>query len=913
MTSGTTDRSLDLVQRVLQTVGYDSRAIVLNYDFAVPNGGNSLSHVDLAAFSDPVRHDLRTSCIAAQRVSGGTDIEESLGKLSYLAVPWALFLEPEAVGVWPVASMGNPQPVRHVPYDDLQQFFYDHISDFRPDSLVAAKTNGHQLSFSELDRTLLEFAFEATQEILVDRFEAAVTAAKNALGEATDRLPNDVKAIVLQLLAAAVLDDKHLLGNDRCSSAEDLMQRSVKLYGRYFHPLPRNPTWHSVAEITFETLRRNVTFRSFTNEMLGYFYEHALVDKSLRKEMGIHYTPRSIAKRILARMPIEDIPPSNRFVFDGSCGSGNLLIAAYERMLELLPSYWDTSQKHEHLVKRVHGVDLDPFATQVAGLSLLFMDLSGGDAWNLQTGDVIAANPESWAQRPTILVGNPPFRELRSLEGQRSQRASLFLNKYLDVLEPEGLIGMVLPETFLENSSCRDARRRLLEECELLELWQLPEGIFPTSSAATLVVIARKRPSRGSNSGGPVRVQRVSALLREKNGFLNGDRPRFSYVLSSTDDRTKAPDTPMSTSPLDRCVWDSLQSVRTLGQVAHVRNGIIPGKKQRDDHFESEKRGPEWKPWIRGSSDFEPYALKPKQTTFVLFPGGLQWPRTDLEAVFETPNSKVLVNSARAPGNPWRLFAAVDDIGYFPSQGIHCVIPKDATVSLEEVVAFLNSSVASAWIDSRNRRRWIGEDTLRDMPFPVFTGAKRELMRQHATDIMNLKESILERPSRLSAEVAAIRNHAIAVDELVCDALGISEEGRAMLNSIFAGYRRPGLEWRDIRSTSNERPSVSNGRKWPVTGQVIDMDAEGNAATIWVRGYNENEPFRITIPEDMPGWALRPEVAFEAEIPWINRDSERFPVEGLTNFRPMDFSYVGSEELAALLANPQTLNELYGC
>lgn len=913
MTSGTTDRQLNLVRGVLRDVGYDGRAIVRNYDFAVPDHANSLAHVDLAAFSDPVRHDLRTSCIAAQRVSNGSDIEDSLGKLTYLAVPWALVLEPDRVGLWPVGRMGHERPVRHIPYDGLRAFFDDHRAEFRPATLVAAKTSAHQLSFFELDRSLLDFAFESTQEILVDRFEAAVRAAKSALGEETDRLPGNVQELVLQLLAAAILDDKYCLGDARSNSAEDLMRRSTRRYGRYFRRFPQDSTWHKVADITFESLRRNVTFRSFTNEMLGYFYENALVDKTLRQELGIHYTPQSIAKRILARMPIEDIPPSERSVFDGSCGSGNLLIAAYERMSKLLPSNWDRTQKHNHLVKRIHGVDLDPFAAQVARLSLLFVDLFEGDAWDLRTHDFIAANPGNWAQRPTILVGNPPFRELRSSGGQRSQRANLFLNKYLDVLEPGGLIGMVLPETFLENSSCRDARMRLLEECTLLELWQLPEGVFPASNAATTVVIARKRPPMHISRSDPVRVERVGSPAQEKRGFLNGARPRFSYVLTSARDWTVDPDAPMSTSPLDRCVWRALKSVRTLGQVAHVRNGIIPGKRQRSDHFALESSGPEWKPWIGGSAEFEPYALKPKQARFVRYPGDLHRPRTDLEAIFVAPNSKVLVNSGRAPGNPWRLFAAIDDVGYFPSQGIHCIIPKDDSVSLEEFTAFLNSSVASAWIDSRNRRRWIGEDTLRDMPFPVMTNAKRESLQQHAAEVANLKKRMLESPSTGSAQVAAIRDHMLAIDVLVCDAMGISDEGRAMLSKLFTGYRRPGLEWRSTPRTSNERPSTSDVRKWTVTGQVIDVVAETNTVTLWIRGFNENEPFRTQIPEDLPGWALRPEVAFEAEVPWIRQDPEHIPVDGLTNFRPMDFSYAGTEDLVDLLANPERLNDLYGC
>ena len=909
----TSDRPLKLVRHVLQTIGYDDGAIVANYDFAVPEGRNALGQVDLAAFSDPVRHDLNTSCIAAQRVSDETEVQAHLETLSYLAVPWALMLDNDYVGVWRVSRMPSLDPVQQVPYDGLSQFFQEHEGDFRPDALTAAKTKGHQTSFFDLDRTLLQFAYETTQDILVNRFETAVSVAKDSLGATTEPLPGDLTKVVLQILTAAVLDDKHLLGDERSSTAEDLMQRSASRYGRYFDVHSLSRIGHSVAQDTFETLRRNVTFRSFTNEMLGYFYENALVDQKLRKELGIHYTPRSIAHRILSRMPIEDIPPSDRVVFDGSCGSGNFLLAAYERLAELLPSAWDRNQKHNHLVKRVHGVDVDPFAAQVAGLSLFFMDLLAGDSWDVKAADFMTSAPASLTRPPTIVVGNPPFEELRSSEGQRRQRATLFLNKYLDVLEPGGLIGMVLPETFLENSSCRDARRRFLEECELLELWHLPEGIFPTSSAATAIVIARKLTSIRNNQGAPVRVERVGGLSREKTRFLNGDRPRFSYVVPSTEPWTRATDVYISSSPLDKPVWDAVRSAKRLGDIAYVRNGIIPGKNQRSDHIETASRGPEWKRWISGSSEFEPYALKPKQIRYVRYPGNLHRPRTDLESVFESPKSKVLVNSGRAPGNPWRIYAAIDDVGCFPSQGIHCVIPKDSSVSLEEITAFLNSSVASAWVDSRNRRRWIGEDTLRDMPFPAFTNLMRETVKDRVTEIAALKGRALQRRSKQRSEIDVIRKLVRSIDELVCEALEVSAEGCDMLNRLFSGYRRPGLEWNSCRPPLEEVASTSNGRKWPVTGQVIEMDAKDNAVTMWVRGYNDSEPFRIPIPDGMPGWALRPEVAFEAEIPRLTRDIDQFPGHDLTNFRPLDFSYSQTDELVELLANPEKLYELYGC
>ena len=86
---------------------------------------------------------------------------------------------------------------------------------FKPDNLVAAKTQGHQLTFFDFDRTLLDFAYDATQRILVEKFETAVGAARHFASEREDINTEDLTKAVLQILAAAILEDKLLLGGKK--------------------------------------------------------------------------------------------------------------------------------------------------------------------------------------------------------------------------------------------------------------------------------------------------------------------------------------------------------------------------------------------------------------------------------------------------------------------------------------------------------------------------------------------------------------------------------------------------------------------------------------------------------------------------------------------------------------------------
>ena len=887
----TRDSHLNQVQETLVKIGYDPEAIVFDYDFAVSGNEKPWARVDMAAFSDGVQHDLRTSCVAVQRVTHPAEIHTELRKLLYLAPPVALFLGPDEVEIRPVTTKPNNQtnPSR-VPYSSLTNYFNEHARDFHPEALSAAKTQGQQLGLFKFDHNLFDFAYDATQNLLEGGFKTAISDAKRSLHELKQPVTKDVSKVALQILAATILEDKQLLGKEQSSTVGNLLKRSEERYSQYFDNVLLDRVGKETAEIAFETLRRNVTFRSFTNEMLGYLHENTFVDQKLRRELGVSYTPRAIAKRILDRLPIEDIPPANRVVFDGCMGSGNLLLAAFERIAMLLPGGWNRDRRHNYLVQRIHGVDIDRFATLIAGLSLAFMDLPTGGAWNVRTADFLALEPAKLPMTPSILVGHPPIGETRSPQGKRQQQTNLFLNKYLDMLVPKGLLGVILPEAFLEHSRCRDARRRLFEECEILELWHLPEGIFPMLNVATVAVLAKKRPAIPNSPHRPIRIEKVSALPHEKQQFLKGGHPRFSYVQPSAEPWLASQECRVRSSPLKRSLWDSLQVPRRLQDIAQIRSGIIPGS----------------------ASKLEPYALNPGRPEYIQYPGNLHRPRHDLEPDFASQGAKVLVNAHRVPGSPWRIYVEIDDFGYFSRQWLYCVMLQDQSVTWEELAAVLNSSLANAWVDSHNRGRWIGENTLRELPFPSLTDSMRDSIRNWVTEIRALNQRTLPDSPRHDCDTETIRKLVLSIDDIVCDAFKVDEEGRKALREYFTGHRRPGFEWERAEPSEVEAATVSNGRTWTVTGQVIQTDAELGTLTLWVRGYQDNQPFRIPIPETMPGWALRPEAAFEAEIPWSSRYAEDLPVNELIDFRPLDFSYVEPEELMDLLEDPKKLDELYG-
>ena len=498
---------LERIKVGLMSIGYPAEAIEENYDFI---GQKGLLHTNLAAFGDEYRHDLSTSCIAVHWCFNGENRSTILGQLRFLAAPLAFITTPEKVEIWPVSKEITDKPYEVLDYDRIEEYFSRNRLSLMPNILLAAKQGERQLTFFDIDPELLPYAREVTQDILVRRFEEAVSIGQYELRRKRKKgksyFPKDLIPVAMRLLAARILEDKLWVGEPRADTASDLLNKAHHHFENYFADDEIDSVGEEVAQRIFEELRGDITFRSLTNEMLSYFYENAFVTPQIRKQLGIYYTHLEIARNMLNRLPIEDIPPEERFVLDGTCGSGNLLGMAYERLESLLPANQNSKEKYQYLRKHIWGFDKDGLASEIAQLSLLLRSLPFGDNWNINSGDFLSIDYGVLPEQISIIVGNPPFSEPRSINKKRQEVATWFLEKYLDLLAPNGLMGIILPESFLIKSSCEQARNRLLSECELLEVWQLPSGVIPLSDAPIAVLLLRKN---GLSQNSVVRIQRV--------------------------------------------------------------------------------------------------------------------------------------------------------------------------------------------------------------------------------------------------------------------------------------------------------------------------------------------------------------------------------------------------------------------
>lgn len=859
------------IKNAILSLGYTDKMIREDFCFL---GRRGKSKADMVVFGSDRHYNLETACLGIY-YSQYRNLQ-ILDDFRMLAIPYGILAGDHKLEIWPIGPAGpQKQQKQDCSYDQLSEYFSKNRIHFSPNSILRAKEQGRQLSFADLDMGLLfDWGFNATKHKLKSNIESAIENAKSKL---PTKYLDKLTKITIRLLAASILHDKGYVKTADDYHATELLKSARYKYPNYFSVADIKDLDKDIIERILEDIRSGgCVFTNLTTEMLDHLYQYAFVDEKLRRELGIYATPRKLARMIANILPVEDIRLDDLYLLDGTCGSGSLLVAGHKRIYNLLPVFKSEAEKHNFLSNHILGVDKDNFAAEIAGLSLLHESLPSGNSWKIDVRDFVEIDGYAFSERPSLILANPPYRELRG--ESHIEKAIPFVRKNLDLLVDKGLMAIILPETFLQKSSCKDIRKRILEECEMLEIWQLPEGIFEESSSATAILFLRKNVTKPKSF--PVRIRRV--LNEDKTEFINRGFANFSYLFSNQENWNSAHYDFQIVPTIFHELWERLSLLKKLGEVAEIRNGITPGP-GREDHFCHDNPPKDWKKWLNGASAIRPFIVdwenqrrsrnKPYGNRFVNWPGDLYRPIVELKKIFETSNVKIIINARRSPNTRWRLTAAIDEEGYFPSYDLDLIFNIDRDKSIEEIVAVLNHAVVSAWIDDHIRSRDFDIPRLERIPIPDFDEMQKNKLKSSVRELM-------KNPGSNQLDII------LKIDGIVDEAYGLTDEEKAILKN--AGFVREKIDSKRVIKT------FLPDQTWIVTGIVEAVDAKNNKIKVWLRGFGD-EAFEIVIPREMPGWALRSDLAFEAEIPFEDRYHPDW--SKLHNFRPVRYSYMDEAEL----------------
>jgi hypothetical protein len=261
------------------------------------------------------------------------------------------------------------------------------------------------------------------------------------------------------------------------------------------------------------------------NNLLDWY--EANLSAQERKLRGHFSTPPSLVQQILdacGYVPQRELAQIR--VLDPACGSGNFMVGAAKRLIAYGQQAGLSKSAIVNLVERnIWGFDPDPVACFLAEMQMhnAFLDrdtpergsdeIKKGVNKRTQRGNIQIHQADGlafpWQQggQVDLLLANPPYLAAKNNDlsvyrsaQQRGQADSylLFLELALQVVRPDGWLGLVLPDPVLARSNAARERKRLLAETTVHHLWHLAD-VFD-AYVGVVVIVAQKRPPSSIHS-----------------------------------------------------------------------------------------------------------------------------------------------------------------------------------------------------------------------------------------------------------------------------------------------------------------------------------------------------------------------------------------------------------------------------
>ncbi len=770
----------------LKSAGYGEGLLFEDYrytDFLSPDSPTRV--VPAAAFGrTPPSFDSACISVLLAHECQPTNIVDSYRAFG---APVAFEVDDTLVRQWRVGAASS-SVWKEIAASNIRSEFAQNAGDWSPDSILRAKNISTTLQSRQLDFVdlgLLPALEEHIREKLDALLKDVLTTATETHKRATGRKPDvqELFRLVFRLLAAKVLCDRRV-NRFRSITDFDHVDDVLARVGKYYNqpgPVLDDPR---TRQIVAEQLWRSISFENLSVESLAYVYEHTLIDDQSRKKLGIHSTPVAVARYIAGKMLTEAHVGQPPRIVEPCSGHGIFLVAALERLRDLLPADIDPEQRHRYFVKSLAGYERDSFALEISRLCLMLADFPFPNGWNLQQVDVFDSRPfENAVARADVVLCNPPFgsftpEERATYSGlSATQKPVELLTRVLARLKRGGTLGFVLPRQLLDGRGYKTIREQLAKRFGEVEVLALPDRVFAQSQIETAILLA-------SSPSADNQAVRVSF-----SHVRDGDRERFlsDYEVSWRETETKAVPAAAASfkvTPLAD-VWAHLKGMSTIGDIATLHRGVEWQPPFAEDKYISrtEKRG--FRKGFYKAKDETLMAFQAPRTYYLSFRKG---DRRGNAFDYEWDRPKVFVNAATVSRGAWRLAAFADDQGRCSSQRFIALWPA-AQLPITVIAALLNGPVANAYLACRENKLDNRKKTFQQIPVPNLTTAQLQSLSRAVDAYQALWSD--DSSGLKPADVSDIARRALLeIDAILLRAYNLPPRLERELLDFFRGYQR---------------------------------------------------------------------------------------------------------------------------
>lgn len=247
------------------------------------------------------------------------------------------------------------------------------------------------------------------------------------------------------------------------------------------------------------------------NQFLGDMFEFFL-DNGIKQSEGQFFTPVPICKFIVSSLPLEDkISNSSEPIkaIDYACGAGHFLNEYALNITPIVKKHKNENAVNEYY-KNIYGIEKEDRLAKVAKVSAF---MYGQDEINIIDADALDNHKEIKEQSFDCLVANPPFAVedfLLTLDEEIREQYELietindlgnkniqcfFLERAKQLLAPNGVAGIIVPSSILNNSDNTHIKTReiLLKYFDFVSIVELGSQTFGKTGTNTVILFIKRK------------------------------------------------------------------------------------------------------------------------------------------------------------------------------------------------------------------------------------------------------------------------------------------------------------------------------------------------------------------------------------------------------------------------------------
>ncbi len=508
-------------------------------------------------------------------------------------------------------------------------------------------------------------------------------------------------------------------------------------------------------------------------------------DAKKRKEQGIYYTPSFIVDYIVknALGPVLDkcktITDIKKIkVLDPACGSGSFLIKALEMIAEKYEEFGSKSDalsktliKIQILKENIFGVDLDSQAVEITRLNLLINALHKQLKLplldNIKNGNSLISGtdeelekyfgknfrekePFNWQEQfPEVfeqggfdvIVGNPPYIQSRNLDEEErhfywdkyltntnhSDIYSFFIEKSINLLKNNGMLGFITPNTWLQTPSFKSLRKKIFSENKIKNILFFEEGtkVFDKTQVSNIVLTLEKESDKENIENNYINIDK---LVEQKIYLFNKIKQKEVYFEKGFNILS------------NKKIENILNTITKNSILLSNASIIIGGLRTGDDNkfLKKEANNKDDKKLLRGRNIdrysfrwgheyvwYKPELMKVKQAA-----------APKRQEIFEF-KEKLLVRMISGS----KIIATYDDAGYYLLQD-NLILPKDE-YNIKYLLALLNSKIANFISKNTTSNIAITQLLLKNWPVPKIDFLNKKEKSKY-DELVELADKILK-------------------------------------------------------------------------------------------------------------------------------------------------------------------------